>query len=351
MLICVGVSSATLSALYFTSTLTKDIYRGNFLRDFARQSELEQLVDIDIEYNSFYIAGQDDKRVYLANYTNPLLVATYTIESREIKRFAVKIVGFDSIERPNICRMRISGSNLYIMHGVHPMILRGKIDEWTVKPLIIKSDDYFDQCVPVSPNSFLFRYFSKSASGFSIGKKNLYRQTDFIFNHEVLTRQGDGIFSLDGMLDLEEHSKKAAYIYTYRNEFVVMDTNLSIIKRGRTIDEFSKAGVRSSEVEKGRTMLSGQSNVVNKTARLAADFLYVESNVLAKNEISKDFQDYSVIDVYSVSDGKYQESFHLITKGKGKLSDFHILGNRLVGIIGERLVIFRIPFEMEQRVQ
>jgi hypothetical protein len=49
-------------------------------------------------------------------------------------------------------------------------------------------------------------------------------------NHELLEKQVDGVFDTDGQLLRDDITGELVYIYFYRNEFMVMDSNLVKLK-------------------------------------------------------------------------------------------------------------------------
>jgi hypothetical protein len=51
--------------------------------------------------------------------------------------------------------------------------------------------------------------------------------------------------------------------------------------------------------------------IVNKKSTVSEKYLFINSGLKANNEEKELFSEYSVIDVYSVEDGKYQFSFYL----------------------------------------
>ncbi len=62
--------------------------------------------------------------------------------------------------------------------------------------------------------------------------------------------------------------------------------------------------------------------VVNKSAVVDDGHLFVHSNLMANNEASKAFDEASVIDVYSLTDGAYKFSFYIPDYQSHKASSF-----------------------------
>ena len=56
-------------------------------------------------------------------------------------------------------------------------------------------------------------------------------------------------FGKDGSLNYSSKLSKLVYTYRYRNQYVVMDTCMSLIHRGFTIDSNSIAKIKLSKID------------------------------------------------------------------------------------------------------
>lgn len=332
-----------MSLLYLYSPLTAEVYRGNFSRNFTDNIKLEKKYEIDLRHNSFYIAGIDSETVYLGNYTRPFLLTTVNKATKAIKKIQIKVSKLDSVRDPNYFKTFVTSKYFYLAHGVIPVILRGETGTWKATPIKIQKNDYFDQIIPINTNSFALRFYNGMISGYSIGKKNTGLNSSFSFDTTLLQKQGEGIFSVDGTLHFSKKLNKIIYLYSYRNEFIVSDTNLNLEYRSNTIDTFKIANMKIANVSDSRKMLASSGSVINKSSCVHENILYVESNVLSKNEPKDKFLTSSVIDAYLLDDHSYLYSFYI--DEKNKLTQFKVYNNEIFTISGDKLIILDIVYK------
>src|SRR5690606_13105093 len=132
------------------------------------------------------------------------------------------------------------------------------------------------------------------------------------FNTEILEKQLDGIFDTDGQLIYNLNFDKLIFTYYYRNEYLVMDPDLKLEHRGKTIDTISQAQLHIAENNsKGQRKLGGQTVLVNKTIASSGGLLFVDSPRLGKLESKNMLKDANIIDVYDFINQTYRFSFYL----------------------------------------
>ena len=162
---------------------------------------------------------------------------------------------------------------------------------------------------------------------------------------ELLVKQGEGLFSTDGMLLYDKSISRLIYMYYYRNQFICMDTNLKLLYKGKTIDTISRAQIKVSKIKSGSEntfTLSVPPLVVNKKGSVYKGCLFVHSNIIAKNETKKAFDNASVIDVYNLKAGSYKFSFYLPDYNNTKMFDFAINGNTLIALYDHYIFVFEL---------
>lgn len=150
----------------------------------------------------------------------------------------------------------------------------------------------------------------------------LVREDSVERHSEILTPQQDSIFSTEGQLHYSHQTGIVVYVYTYRNEFICMDTSLNVIGRYHTIDSNSIAKIDVVRLE-DRITLATPPLVVNRVTAVYGSRLFVCSSIPGRNDELTKFTTSDVVDVYDIETGKYIHSFHLKRPSKKKLKSLH----------------------------
>jgi hypothetical protein len=333
------LSMGLLLALYAFSPLSKEIYRASFNRKFI-PNPLTQKAVMDIEVNSFYIAGQTEDKIYLGNSTAPfhLLITNRVLTDSQHIMLTVKM---DSIMDPNRFRLTVDPPYFFLSHGVMPRQLRGKVGDWIAEDLLGVNTAYFVESLPVGASSFVLRSYSTSNKGYELAKVTSTKP--FQFNYDLLQKQVDGLFCLDGQLLYNKKLAQLVYLHYYRNEFVVADSNLNLVYRGHTIDTFSRARIKVAKIGDGNeSMLAAPPMQINGISCVSEKYLLVQSNLLANNEDLESFENGSIVDVYDLASGIYSGSFYIPRYKNERLLDFELLDNQMVVISDHYLVTYEL---------
>jgi uncharacterized membrane protein YphA (DoxX/SURF4 family) len=338
--LCFAIGAAILIGLYFVSPLSYDTYRGNFERKFIKETPLVETKVFDLKYNSFYFAGATKNEIYLGNSSSPFLMLKFNTALTDSQHVAIK-VKLDSIMEPGRFKIAVDSPNFYVMHGLMPVLLKGRIDDWSAEPLVKEGVPFFSDAVPIAQSSMAYRYYSKSNEGYELGKGNPAEL--FKSNFDLLNRQHDGIFSLDGKLSYDKKTNSIVYVHFYRNELVVADTTLTLRFRGHSIDTFSRAVLKVAKISGSeKSMLAAPPQQVNGLSTVNNGLLFIQSNVMGKNENEHRFLSNRTIDVYSLKNGKYISSFYLPLYKSRQIKDFIFSSNKIFVLYDQYLVSFNI---------
>lgn len=158
----------------------------------------------------------------------------------------------------------------------------------------------------------------------------------------VLKKQVDGLLCTDGILDYSSELALVVYTYRYRNQYVCLDTNLNLVKFGKTIDTTSVAKISVSELQ-GKITMAKPPLMVNRDARIHGRYLFVYSNLMAANESIDNFRNNSVVDVYDLSDGSYHFSFYIANYHNIKMQQFKVTGSIFTARFGDMVVQYDLP--------
>lgn len=331
-----GIIIVIMSLLYINSSLSGDIYRGNFERTF-HQAVISNEQTLALPYNSYYIAGVSMNRIYLGNRTDPfhmVIVQTPALDTHHVRLTIHPPV---KIEHYKDFTLRVDSPFFFLMSGTMPGVFRGSLDNWKAD-YPVTEDEYFVEAVPVGANTLAMRSISAGSRGFELAKR--WHDGNFRFNYDILEKQIDGIFCVSGMLHYSRKLEKLVYLYSYRNQFMLIDTNLNLLYRANTIDTFAHAPIKTASLRSGSVrMLASPPHMINRMSCVHNDYLFVNSHILGKNEDIQEFLNRAVIDVYDLANGKYTFSFHLPSRHGRQLTDVRIQNDRMVLLYGRYMVV------------
>ncbi|WP_428743299.1 hypothetical protein [Tenacibaculum sp.] len=334
---CVTVGILTVGVLYeISDRLT---HKKNSFHRYFTFHPVSPIRGIDLKYNSYYISGADSNGVYLGNITAPLRLLQLKLPEMDTTRLQLKVEQTEGLKLRKSSILTVRNPYFYITDGVTPKVLRGEIGKWYARSFMYDSA-YFSNAVPIGPKSLVIRSLSSDTQEYVLGK-----ETDSLpyvkLVPGILEKQLDGIFCTDGMLHYNAELSKLIYLYYYRNQYIVMDTTLNIVYKGKTIDTNSIAKINPTKIKSKNTKILGSPPLmVNKKSCTAGNVLLVHSNLMAKNEDPKTFGETSVIDVYNLKEGTYAFSFYIDPYKDEKLTDFYLTRNHFIAIHDHYLVLY-----------
>lgn len=292
--LCAVFSIALVAVLF---AFSEDIVHRNnsFLRRYPHHPASKANV-LDIGFNSYYIAGTANGRIYLGNVTAPLHVLSLTEDLKDTVHIRLSLPGSENYEFRSV-KLDVKKPYFFLSDGTVPIIYRGKLGEWKATPFLYGSA-YFSQMEPMNKNSFAIRARSSASNENELGKIAVTDTTLVKLAPALLEKQIDGIFDTDGMLHYSEYQDKLVYVYYYRNEFVVAEPNMDLDYRGKTIDTVSQAKIDIANIASNQeSTLASQALVVNGQSCVSGNYLFVNSDRLGKYEPEEMLEQASIIDV------------------------------------------------------
>ena len=338
-----AISTMLAGVLIIVCLYSYSAFRLSHKSSFTRLFPAHLLTDFrftDLQYNSYYFAGSDSQTVYLGNYTAPDKVLA--ISTDFLNRHFISLNISDSIKM-NWERARVitRGNEFYLGEGSSPAMLH-TVSATNAMIRVQMDSLHFDRdWLPLSLTSFVVRTYSTPMKQNILVKKTTGTDT-VIQSNGILEKQIDGKFCTDGGLLFDREQYRLIYIYNYRNQFIVMDTNLHIISKYRTIDTTTHAKITLDTIKaESRVTFSSPPLMVNKRACIAANKLFVNSALTADNEtpLGKLGTD---IDVYNLKDGTYLFSFSVPSFRNEKLLSMAVATDRLYCIFGKWLASYRL---------
>nr|WP_233783345.1 MauE/DoxX family redox-associated membrane protein [Flavivirga eckloniae] len=316
------------------------IHRDNsFTRLFAGHPAIKSK-ELDLAYNSYYIAGADQGKIYLGNSISPfhLITLDTTLQNKETIRLTLDQ---DSLPYKSM-QLRVIPPHFFLMDGVKSYIFRGNTTDWKASSVINKPV-YFSQVEPIDSVSLLIRGVSSETRENVLGKVNLLESGKIDLTHDLLQKQIDGIFDTDGSLQYNRQLQKLVYTYYYRNQFIVADTNLQLSHLGKTIDTISHAQIEVGTIaSKDQLKMAAPPLIVNRSSTTYGDYLFVNSKLIGKNEPKHIWKRASIIDVYNLVDNTYEFSFYVYGIKKDKLRSFRVLHDKFIGLVGNHIVTYQL---------
>lgn len=307
-------------------------YENRFQRRFPHPSVTE-VAKADLIYNSYYIAGIENGRIYLGNSTAPLHLLTCDLDLMRIQTKLIKIdtlgINFRSTQ------LRVVSGKFYLFDGTTPYIFEGSTHDW----IGIRDNSKakrFTLAEPIAEN-LAVRTFSHDKGDNILGIQPLHSRGVPKYSPMLLEKQVDGIFDTDGILLTS--GQRAAYLYHYRNEFIVFDSSLELILKGKTIDTMSRAKIQVTRKNgTGPMQFEKIPLMVNKRATLYKNLLFVNSQLPGKEDSDKLWKQASIIDVYDIRDGSYRFSFPLYDIDGKKMDNFKVYGNYIY-LINDKWIV------------
>ena len=297
---------------------------------------------MDVKYNSYYIAGLTPSHIYLGNNTAPsyMLITNYSLTDSNALRLRIPDNG-ERIVQPAL-QLSVDSPSIYLSDGNSSAVLYSTLPSLNLSLHKPDSINNFNKFIGLPTNSYLVRTYDTSFKRNVLIKEFIYSK-QIIRSSNILEKQIDGFFCTDGMINYSAELGWIVYVYYYRNQFICTDANLNILYRGKTIDTIEHAKIRVASIEsENSTTLSAPPLTVNKKSCVSGNWLFINSGLLSSNEDAKAFNNSSVIDMYSLKDGRYHFSFYLPDLNRKKINHFKVYHNTLIAIYDHFLMTFTL---------
>ncbi|MCZ4319904.1 hypothetical protein O4H26_12995 [Aequorivita viscosa] len=315
------------------------IHRNNaFIRRYPHASAVFDKA-VDLEFNSWYIAGTEEEKIYLGNSTAPLIIKVLDTGFSKVEEYRIKL---DEMELPfSSVEISVRPPYFYVADGMVPAIFRGSIADWKATRILTDSI-FFTNSLPIDSANTAIRFVGGRSSENEIGIITIEDTLRFTHTNKILKKQVDGLFDTDGQLLFNQELNLLVYIYFYRNEYISFNSSLENIKYGKTIDTVSIAQIKADKDSDGALKLASPSHPVNVYAATFGNYLYVKSDRLGRFEPKEMLKEASIIDVYNLLEKTYLYSFYIYHYKKNKMNSFVVHGNKLFAIMGKYLVVYEL---------
>ncbi len=337
LLICFSFGIVSIVLLYRISPRINARQNG-FIRLFPPH-KLDYLRSVHFKKNGYSIAGTTSTRIYLGNTTDSILYLTLDTTLRE-RKTTVLSIPIKEIFQSSL-RFIIDSPKIAVFEGITPAYLEGNLNNSTLFRYG-RDSLHFSFAVPLSGKTWILRIYDPILAQSILIKKRIDFPSQHLLEY-ILEKQGDGIFSTDGMLQYDQEKNRLIYTYYYRNQFTCLDTNLKVIYEARTIDTVSHSVIHIIyDIPEKMSSINGNSVLVNKISCASDDFLFIHSGLMANNEDRSLFDQASVIDLYDEETGHYIYSFYISRFQNEIVKNFTVYKKRLIALYDHYLVIYQL---------
>lgn len=335
-----GTASLSIGAVIIVFLFSEQqVHRNNAFTRRYPPHPVVKTYNLDIGYNSYYVAGWDTDFLYLGNSTAPWHLLRVDLGTRDTVHIRMEPLNKD--QRYRSLETRVLPPYFYIMDGTMPFILRGTIGDWKAAPWM-EETAFFNRAIPIDSNHMFIRTISSQTQRSALG---IIQQTDSFYirlDTTLLETRLDGIFDVDGMLVQSGDGMYLGYLYFYRNIFIVLDSKMENPKNQRTIDTVEQGQIQVAEANShDQIQLQAPPLIVNRSGAMDGNLFLVQSDRLGRNESKSMLDQASIIDVYNHQRGTYEFSFYLYHIRKNKVREFAIRGAYVIALIGDQLSVYR----------
>ncbi|SHG38206.1 MauE/DoxX family redox-associated membrane protein [Flavobacterium defluvii] len=348
LLLCTMISSVLIIILIFTFS-EKIIHNENpFLRRYPpHPAEFSNAVRL--KFNSYYLSGFADGRIYLGNYTTPAQIISFNSNLKDRK--VHKIIFDPANTRFKVISWYVKGNYFYLLDGSIHKIFRGDIKTWKIDTEL-KDFPFFTRAIPIDSTTLVFRTNKGKKMTNTIGKFTNEQQVKVKYFEGLLQAQNEGVFDTDGVLMYSEELNKIVYLYYYRNGFVVADKNGKVENRGNTIDTIKHVNLKVSVLKNGTEYaISSPSITVNSSSTVYKNILFVRSQVKGRLENDQLWEKSFIIDVYDFRKNIYLYSFPIYHSSPAKkFSSFLATRTHIYALLGSDLVVYEIKNDLKKEM-
>jgi hypothetical protein len=337
--ICIGGGILAVCILYGLSGTPNSI--GNGFKRHIKQGYLVSYHSEDLHQTAFQLSGFTKTSLFVSNLDDPLHV--FTIDSG-LTRFKPAPWTIPIPTQSNNLSVFIDSPDIAVYDRRNNLIssFQNIRVAQNLKFRDSVSEIQFDLGSRVSETSFALRTINRQLNQYTLAKY-VRGQQHILENKNAIIKQLDGFICSDGILLYDSSCSRIIYLYFYRNQFLILDSNLKLLARAKTIDTCGYAQIRLHHFIKEKyTTFEAPALMVNKKACVWNGRLYIQSGLVSDNEDRRIFSNNSIVDVYDLTNAKYLYSFYIPHFNQFKLDGFQVRENMLFAIQGNFIVSYII---------
>lgn len=312
--------------------------RNGFSRKFPPHPT-QLLREKELTFNSYYLAGYADGKIYLGNRVAPL---TVTVTDTTLSTFTEHTITIPFTSRGfRAPRVWIDPPHFYFYDGDLPVIYQGEVSDWQGRELA-NIRQRFTAFAPISGKAAAIRTTAPQRGENVLGLLQYGDVADFQNWPQALDKQVDGVYDTDGMLLHSQPLQKTVYVYYYRNRFEVLDEKGAHHYVGKTIDTLAQPRYETAYLpSKKARVLKKRPELVNHKAAIGGHSLIIRSPRMGRNEPAELWEQAAILDVYDLANGDYRYSFYCYDKNGERLDAFLAGEDHLITMKGQWLGVER----------
>ncbi len=312
---------------------------NNFTRRFLVHPVIEEKKTLDLDNPDYYFAGYDAGHIYLGSRIFPqiLITADTALNNEQL----MKIEPDNMNHKFSNLRLQVNNGFYYFYDGTIPIIYSGKLGNPNAKTLSFQ-DAYFNQLIVLDTTRFALRTQSSATKQFTLALLDLNADPKIKLFPELLKKQVDGVFDVDGNITYDKSQNNLIYTYLYRNEYLIMDDRLKLKNTFNTIDTTRIAQIKITKLADGRHKMNAPPLKVNRQSVAFGGVLFNQSDLMGKLESREAWKAAKVIDMYRTDRQEYIGSFYIYNKKEMKMHDFLITEKYIYVLRGDEVVRYRI---------
>lgn len=301
---------------------------NGFVRDVKKEFRVPTF-ERNLGENVITISGNTSKCIYMSG-GSPEWVLRLDYQLNVIDTLGYGISYNENLRDPGIY---VDSPYLYMYATGIAYLLKGKVDSSKIDTLKLKSE-LITRTAQISNKRLAIRAIDNSQT------RQVFQILD-CENGEILKEallidnQQYGGFETDGFLNYDKISQRLIFVQMFQNKMFCLDSNLNLIYTSNTIDTTYTNSVNIGLLNDGgstKVMSTKPRTIVNQLVDVYNNRIFVMSGLRADNEGMREFNKYSPIDIYDVSNGKYVGSIRLVKLNGKRIRDFKVTDAHIIAL-------------------
>ena len=299
------------------------------------------------------IIGSTGTNIFVSTATEGEVLEIGRSLNGKIKRIKIPFFSryYDSLQLSSLS-IEIDSPRIYLFAENKPAIVKTRFDSSLFEIRILPPGGFTREAM-TDTDCFILRKYESRLTDQIFVRYDL-RTGQLRKEKDISQIYGDGGMITDGQLHVDHQTMGVYYMYYYRNLLLAFDTSLTSVQRFSSRDTVSSFQLKTGLVNSGPAAAYTNitpANIINKANYAENGLLYNMSTLKADNETSAFFAGNSVIDVIHLKSGRYLGSIHLPIFDGGKIYQFIVSDNKLIGLYTKGIVIYDLHLPIGLRDQ
>lgn len=316
---------------------------------FMRQQlplSLKTLEYSNLPMNRYRIVGQDGNSYWLQG-SSPFTIYRYGISSRSLDSFSLPPRSkSDSTLIRYAFSIQVEYPFVYLFAcNLHAIF---RYDLITKEKSVFKTTRNFTKGIKIGQNTYFIREYDSQIMNQYFSKYDFLSGT-MTKERGISESKNDAGMPSSGFPLWDSKKNRIFFIHYFGSDVFLLDTNISLITKIKTIDTFSDYHAEvtntSPNARKSSFSYSKPREIVNLNATFYGDSLYILSALKADNDSDLKFQNESIIDVYNCLDKQYQGSYYFPKPNGRSMLDFRISDDSLIAVYTDKIVFYQFNHE------